>query len=459
LERLSHGVLSDEAAAMLDGDRPVDVLVGIPSFQNARTIGHVVRAVEAGLRKHFPDRHCLIAISDGNSTDGTVPAAMAATIEGDEDLLLLDPKVEPPDRVALTYVGMSGKGSAFRAVFELAATLDAKACAVLDADLRSVGPAWIDRLVGPVLGHGYDLVTPLYARHKLDGTITNSIAFPLTAALYGRRLRQPIGGDFGFSGRLAAHWAGKQVWSTDVARFGVDIWMTTVALCEGFSVCQSVLGAKLHDAKDPGRDLGPMFRQVVGSLFALAGRYVDRWASSDGIADVPTFGFRTATSTEEIRVSLDRLIWRFVEGYVAEHELWEQILAPQHFEGVKEAISEAGDRPEGFVLPVELWARICYDYLLAYNTQEIDHDRLVSSMIPLYFARTATFVRETADDTPEQAEERIAAFAEVFLAAKPYLIERWSKSGRPRRLGDQRVPGEDHRRGDDTSEFLAIRSP
>jgi glycosyltransferase involved in cell wall biosynthesis len=415
--------------------------------------------VEAGLRKHFPDRRCLIAISDGNSTDGTVPAAMTATIEGDEDLLLLDPKVDPPDRVALTYVGMSGKGSAFRAIFELAATLEARACAVLDADLRSVSPAWIDRLVGPVLGHGYDLVTPLYARHKLDGTITNSIAFPLTAALYGRRLRQPIGGDFGFSGRLATHWAGKQVWSTDVARFGVDIWMTTVALCEGFSVCQSVLGAKLHDAKDPGRDLGPMFRQVVGSLFALAGRYVDRWASSDGIVDVPTFGFRTATSTEEIRVSLDRLIWRFVEGYVAEHELWEQILAPQHFDGVKEAISQAGDRPEGFVLPVELWARICYDYLLAYNTQEIDHDRLVSSMIPLYFARTATFVRETADDSPEQAEERIAAFAEVFLAAKPYLIERWSKTGRPRRLGDQRVPGEDHRKGDDTSEFLAIKSP
>jgi len=54
LERLQHGVLSDDAAVLLDGDRPVDVLVGIPSYQNARTIGHVVRAVEAGLRKHFP---------------------------------------------------------------------------------------------------------------------------------------------------------------------------------------------------------------------------------------------------------------------------------------------------------------------------------------------------------------------------------------------------------------------
>jgi len=244
-----------------------------------------------------------------------------------------------------------------------------------------------------------------------------------------------------------------------VARFGVDIWMTTVALCEGFSVCQSVLGAKLHDAKDPGRDLGPMFRQVVGSLFALAGRYVDRWSETDGIADVPTFGFRTATSTEEIKVNLDRLIWRFVEGYVDERELWEQILAEQPFDGVKEAIHQASERPEGFVLPVDLWARVCHDYLLAYNAQVIDPDRLVSSMIPLYFARTATFVREAADDTPEQAEERIASFAEVFLAAKPYLIERWSTSGRPRRLGDQRVPGEDHRKGDDTSEFLAIKSP
>src|SRR6266545_1816337 len=176
--------------------------------------------------------------------------------------------------------------------------------------------------------------------------------------------------------------------------------MTTVALCEGFAVCQSVLGAKLHDAKDPGRDLGPMFRQVVGSLFALAGRYVDRWTDTTEIAPVP-----------------------------------------------------------GFVLPVELWARICYDYLLAYNAQVVDHDQLVSSMIPLYFGRTATFVNEAADDTPEQAEERVESFAEVFLAAKPYLIERWSEQGRPRRLGDQRVHGEERRKGDDTSEFMAIRSP
>jgi glucosylglycerate synthase len=235
--------------------------------------------------------------------------------------------------------------------------------------------------------------------------------------------------------------------------------MTTVALCEGFTVCQSVLGAKLHDAKDPGRDLGPMFRQVVGSLFALAGRYVDRWTEPWEIAAVPTFGFRTATSTEEVRINLDRLLWRFVEGYVAWQDVWSQVLAPEHLSGVKEAIHQASERPEGFVLPVELWARICYDYLLAYNTQVIDHDQLLSSMIPLYFARTVTFVNEVAGDSPEQAEARVESFAEVFQAAKPYLIECWSQRGRSRRLGEQRVPGEDRHKGDDTSEFMAIRSP
>jgi glucosylglycerate synthase len=459
LTPLSHSVLTEDAADLLGENDAVDVLIGIPSFQNARTIGHVVRAVEAGLRKHFPDRHCLIAVSDGSSTDGTPQAALAATTRGDEELLLLDPKVDPPRKVALTYTGLSGKGSAFRAIFELAASLGAGGCAVLDADLRSIGPEWVERLVGPVLDHGYDLVAPVYARHKQDGTITNSIAFPITAALYGRRLRQPIGGDFGFSGRLAAHWAGKQVWNTDVARFGVDIWMTTVALCEGFTVCQSVLGAKLHDAKDPGRDLGPMFRQVVGSLFALAGRYVDRWTEPSEIAAVPTFGFRTAIATEEVRINLDRLMWRFVEGYVAWQDVWSQVLAPEHLRGVKDAIHQASERPEGFVLPVELWARICYDYLLAYNTQVIDHDRLLSSMIPLYFARTVTFVNEVAGDSPEQAEARVESFAEVFQSAKPYLIECWSERGRSRRLGEQRVPGGDRRKGDDTSEFMAIRSP
>jgi glucosylglycerate synthase len=452
-------MFNEDAADLLHSYDTVDLLIGIPSFQNANTIGHVVRAVEAGLRKYFPNRRSLIIVSDGHSTDGTREAALAASTEGDEEVLLLDPKAEVPDKRAFTYTGLSGKGSAFRAIFTVAESLGAHACAVFDADLRSVSPEWVDRLIGPVLYHGYDLVAPTYERHKFDGTITNSLAFPLTAALYGHRLRQPIGGDFGFSGRLAGHWARKHVWDTDVARFGVDIWMTTVALCEDFNVCQAILGAKLHDAKDPGRDLGPMFRQVVGSLFALAGRYADHWLSVDGIRPVRTFGFHSETSTEEIRVNRDRLLWRFVDGYVTYQDVWRQVLGAENLAAVMEAIHQAGERPDGFRLPVELWARICYDYLLAYNAQVVDHDELTNSLIPLYFARTATFVVESREDSAAAAEERINSYVEVFRRAKPYLVRRFSETGRARRLAEQRVSGDERRQGDDTSEFMAIRSP
>jgi hypothetical protein len=91
----------------------------------------------------------------------------------------------------------------------------------MDTDLRSITPEWIELLIKPVLEEDYDYVSPYYMRHKYDGTITNTIVYPLTRALYGKRIRQPIGGDFGFSGRLASFYLDKDVWESDVARFGI----------------------------------------------------------------------------------------------------------------------------------------------------------------------------------------------------------------------------------------------
>ena len=88
----------------------------------------------------------------------------------------------------------------------MAAALEVQALVVVDSDLRSIGPEWIELLAGPILKGGYDYVAPLYARHKHDGTITNNVTYPLTRALYGLRIRQPIGGDFGVSGDLVRHY-------------------------------------------------------------------------------------------------------------------------------------------------------------------------------------------------------------------------------------------------------------
>src|SRR5574340_545688 len=253
-----------------------DILVGIPSYNNARTIGHVVRAVQAGLVKYFPDMKCVLVNSDGGSTDGTMEVVQKASVE-DFHAILLHHRIPPVFKITTPYQGIPGKGSAFRTIFEMAEALGVKACAVVDSDLRSITPEWIELLIKPVLVQGYDYVSPLYHRHKYDGTITNSIVYPLTRALYGKRIRQPIGGDFGFSGDLAARFLDFGDWEGPVAPYGIDIFMTTTALAEGRKVAQSVLGAKIHDPKDPGSDLSPMMVQVVSTLFSLMERYEKAW--------------------------------------------------------------------------------------------------------------------------------------------------------------------------------------
>ena len=222
-----------------------DIVVGIPSFRNAATIGHVTEAAAEGLRRNFPNMRAVIVNADGGSEDGTRDRVRASA--------------DGVPIVTGRYQGRSGKGSAFRAIFEAVTLLGARACAVVDSDLRSITPEWIARLVGPIVRGEADYVTPLYARHKNDGTITNTIAYPLTRALYGARVRQPIGGEFGFGADLARVYLAEPVWESDVAKFGIDIFMTTTALARGVRVVQAFLGAKIHDPKDPGADLGPMF--------------------------------------------------------------------------------------------------------------------------------------------------------------------------------------------------------
>jgi glucosylglycerate synthase len=416
------------------------VLVGIPCFNSARTVGHVITAVEVGLRKFFPDLHATVLISDGGSADGTIAAAMETGVGDNAAAYLVDPSTRPPAKLALTYRGIPGKGSAFRAIFEAARQVDATACAVMDSDLRSITPAWLDRLISPVATHGFDFVAPMYLRHKFDGTITNSIAYPITTALYGTRLRQPIGGDFGFSGELAASYADKDVWETDVARFGVDIWMTTVAVVEGHRVCQGALGAKLHDPKDPGQDLGPMFRQVVGSLFALAGEYRDQWAAVDAVVDPPTFGLRASVSVEPVSVSLTRLTWKFVEGFVRYEDLWREVLSGDTMADVVASITEASERQEGFHLSAETWIRIVYEFLLAYHRRRLDPELVLDSLIPLYFARTASYVQDVVDLSNEEAEASIDSLVDLAMQFKPGLDKAWREEPMPERtLADQPV--------------------
>lgn len=417
---MDNNFLSTELNERIKEIGNVEIVVGIPSYNNARTIGNVVRAASAGLAKYFPDRTSIIVNSDGGSKDGTKEAVLNA--EHDRDLLLVPHRVNAVQRISTPYHGLPGKGSAFRTIFAVAKNLNAKACVVFDSDLRSITPHWVELLAGPILERGFDYIAPYYLRHKYDGTITNGIIYPITRTLFGKRIRQPIGGDFGFSGALAARYLEKDVWESDVARFGIDIWMTITAVAEGFRVGQSYLGAKLHDAKDPGADLTSMFRQVVGSIFALMDTYQDGWKLVNSSEPVPMFGFPFDVGVEPITVNVERMTKAYTQGVNDLQGVYKDFLSRETLDALLACSRVTGD---DFRLPDQLWVHTIYEYSQAFRRRTIDRDHLMQSLVPLYLGRTGSFVIEMRDANAVEVEERIEQLCAVFEAEKPYLLKCW----------------------------------
>ncbi len=404
-----------------------DIVVGIPSYNNARTIGHVVRACSAGLAKYFPHRRSVLINSDGGSKDGTPEVVLQTELETESLLLVAPQRLHPIQRISTAYHGVPGKGSAFRTIFAVARQLNAKACIVVDADLRSIAPHWMDLLASPILEREFDFIAPYYLRHKYDGTITNGIIYPMTRALFGKRVRQPIGGDFGFSGRLAARYLEKNVWETDVARFGIDIWMTLTAMAEGFRIGQSYLGAKLHDAKDPGADLTSMFRQVVGSMFGLLETYEEVWKNVRNSEPVPMFGLPFDVGVEPIHVNVERMIKAYCQGVRDLQEIYAQVLEQETRDGLVVCSRQS---PTEFRMPDELWVHVIYEFASAYHRRKLDRQHLMESLVPLYLGRTASFVLEMQEADAARVEERIEQLCAVFEAEKFYLMKHWGAEAR-----------------------------
>src|SRR5947208_7164152 len=417
--------LTPQTETVVQAIGEAEILVGIPSFNNADTIGHVVRAISVGLAKYFPRARAVLVNSDGGSSDGTPEVVAQSVVE--YGAMLISERQSLLHKIITPYHGLPGKGSAFRTVFEIARRLKAKACAVVDSDLRSITPEWIEMLLRPLLNEGYDYVAPYYLRHKYDGTITNSIAYPLTRALYGQRIRQPIGGEFGFSRALVGHYLDKHVWESDVARFGIDIWMTTEAIASGARVCQSFLGAKIHNPKDPATDLSAMLVQVVGAVFALMEEHEAVWAGLDGSRPVPLFGFQYEVAAEPITVKVEPMINTFRQALVDLEPIWRQILPA---DTIEELLALKDRSQQESRIADDLWARLLYDVAAASHRRVLTQGHLLKALTPLYLGRTASFVLETQGLTSAEAEVRIEALCQAFEKRKPYLLERWEPAPR-----------------------------
>lgn len=397
-----------------EGITQADIVVGIPSYNEALSISFPTQQADKGLSKYYADKSAVIINCDNNSPDGTRQAFMQTP-------------TKTPKIYISTAEGVTGKGNNLRNLFAKSVELSAKAVIVVDADLKSITPLWI-RNLGEPLFEQYEFVAPLYVRHKYDGPITNNIAYPLTRALYGRRVRQPIGGDYGFSGQLAKTFMESDVWDESVACYGIDIWMTTTSMRNRVGVVQSFMGRpKVHKAKDPLDNAEALFPDIVTTVFELMCRYENFWKDVKWSRPTAVFGFGMSDVEVPPAVSVDTkmLADKFYGGLTERCSQYRTVLTDQNINKLQE-VAELS--PECFEFPTGLWAKILYDFAFAYKNTIIPRTELIQALKPLFYGKILSFVLETQAMNAQQVEEFVEDQCLQFEKAKPYLLERWFSS-------------------------------
>ena len=404
--------LSLDARVYLHDIEKADILVGIPSFNNVLTASYVISQVTKGLDTYFPNLRSVIFVSDGCSKDETLMSVKQIYLPSEVKL------------IPAIYMGISGKGRAVRAIFEAASYLKVRSVALVDSDLRSITPEWIRLLVSPTLA-GTGFVAPCYSRRKYDGTITNFLCYPVTTSLFGKDIRQPIGGDFGFSIELVEELLDSPMWELpDVCRFGIDIFETYTALARGYKVKQALLGVKNHDAKDPSSQLASMFRQVINIMFTSIERYEPVWRAISGVTPTESFGEIKGNGTpEQIQVSLPATIEAFKNNYDTNGAIYKSFLEPEilsKFEQLQQIETTCIN------FPSEIWAKTVYSFIAEFHKNpSYGKDKLIDALRVLWIGRIAAYLKETWTESEEESEARVIEEAKTFAKLKHYLIDKY----------------------------------
>ena len=409
----------------LDGLQDADLLIGVPLYNNASTLGKILEAICAGIARHFPRKKTILVCSDAGSTDDS-GEVFTKYLDPNLRMVFVSHPVSPFQKIVPPYHGIPGKENALKLLFETAQQLQVKACAVVDPSLSSMNPDWVSLLLRPVLEEGFDFIAPLYARHPFEGTISSGILYPLYRVLYRKIIRYPIASDFGSSGKLLRYLLSRKIAEDETARVGVDLWITSQVLTGGFKVGQSFLAPHVQNVRNDKSNLGTIFHQAVSAAYRLMDANQDFWRESEEIQPVVTFGTPEGNPPA---VSLDpgRMIANFRLGAKALTEIWRKILSPETVRGVEALPRLPNTR---FSFSPELWAHVVYDFAAGFHRELVHRDHLLKSMIPLYLGWVASFYLENREAPASAVEQRVEELCRIFQDQKPYLLERWEGKGR-----------------------------
>lgn len=418
-------ILSDEMVRSLVAAGQVDVLVGIPSLDNAETIGHVVRQVHVAFAKHFPRERTLMLNADGGSTDGTRDVVRSASPD-DTESVITSHALRTTHRISVPYHGLQGKASALRTILTVGDLLQARVVVVIDPDATAMTPEWVQSLVVPVLRGNADFVTPRYARHALEGPLVTQLVRPLVRAAYGWKLQEPLAAEFASSSRYVSHVTQCDVWDKDGVGEGIDLWMSLEALVREYRCVEVPLDQHAHGARRVRPALPEAFSQVFGTLLACLEWHDAYWLGRQGSSPLTLLGGEPPAHPEAPAFQVESLAESYRRGVRELAPILSSILSDNLFAEARSHVGETGVPG----MPDALWARMVYAFALADRRRSLPRQHLAQALVPLYQGRTAAFLERNASRAPAEIEASLEALSLEYERLKPDFVTNWQANGR-----------------------------
>ena len=413
--------LTDDFLRQLINVGEVDILVGLPTHNNAKTVGPIVQSIQASILRDFPRERAAIINADGGSRDGTPDLVTGISIDDVRRTANLY-TLRTLHSISTQYANTPASGVALRTILSAAELLRAKACVLISPESTNIKPEWLSKLLRPIYNEGFDLVTPTYRRHKFEGLLITNLLYPMIRALYGTRIREPYATELGFSGRLGGQFLGQNNWDDGTGQTGLELRLTLAAISGGCRICQSFLGEKDH-VERRAADLIPALRQTVGTLFSALEADFPVWSAVAGSQPVPSNGPESEVGLEPLRINRKRLREMFSTGVAELASVFQSILAPSTLAELQRI---AGLDEDDLRYPAELWVRTVYEFAVSYQKSVINRDHIIQALAPLFRGRAYTFLVENRDTSTNDVEKNIESLCLEFERLKPYLLEMWN---------------------------------
>jgi glucosylglycerate synthase len=386
--------------------KDIDIMVGILCKNVETTVLNVLNVVNEGLYRYFPGYNTAIVVSKAKSTDNTDEAIDLFQPYSNINLLVTDD------------ITSGGKGAGVMTIFEIAHEANAKCVVLMDGDLLSVKPEWIQMMANPIVFGRSDLTVPYYIRDKNDGVITNNLVYPFTRTLYGVDIRQPIAGEFALSKNLYELLRNHPLFPPD---FGIDIFIVTCAAAEGFYVKEGLFSLKIHESTthylEPEKFLIPMFRKVTKSMFELTKYYEEYWKKRPNrwFSKHPRENF--SKRPIPVKVNIFDMANSFRNEYLSSKDVMAQFLPDNLILSIDDIINNGNEFSAG------LWTSIVFHYASSYKnlTNDAEIYSLLDTLKTLWLGRFVSYSRQVENMDITQAEKIIQLQADEFENQFEYL--------------------------------------